>query len=286
MFHCCNRAGKLSCSPHRFRFALLAGILFSLGSAGFGADTQPSIGNSERQARAKAPSAAPIVFTGSSSIAYWETLADDMKPLRVINSAFGGAQYTELLNGIDDLVVAYHPRAVVVYAGDNDLVSSSRKTPESVAGQVRLFVELVHAALPDTWVYVLSIKPSYSRWHAWPKMQKANELIEEYLRTQDRARFIDVATPMFTADGKLPRDLFVGDGLHPTYKCYQMWASIIRPVLLERFGALKSSLQSPIPPLRPKIEKNAARPAAWQDAVKGKALGSGVPRENLTASRN
>lgn len=187
-----------------------------------------------------------VVFTGSSSIAYWDTLEDDMKPLKVINTAIGGAQYTELIDNVDDLVIAFHPNAVVVYAGDNDLVSPSRKTPESVAGEVQTFVKMVHAKLPNTWIYVLSIKPSYLRAHAWPKMKEANQLIEEFLRTQDRAQFIDVASPMFDANGDLPHDLFIADRLHPSAKCYALWSTIVKPILLERLRPSKASLRYPM----------------------------------------
>lgn len=176
-----------------------------------------------------------IVFTGASSIAYWDSLSDDMKPLPVANSAFGGAQYTDLIPHLDDLVFAYHPSAVVVYAGDNDLAPGSSKTPKDVANNVAQFVQGVHAKLPDTWIYVLSIKPSPARWSAWHKMRDANQLVQDFLRTQNRAQYIDVATPMFQPNGDLPRDLFVRDGLHPSAKCYALWTSIIKPVLLSRF---------------------------------------------------
>jgi lysophospholipase L1-like esterase len=42
---------------------------------------------------------------------------------------------------------------------------------------------------------------------------------------------------MFDAHGNLPADLFVSDGLHPSPKCYALWTSIIKPVLLQRFGS-------------------------------------------------
>jgi lysophospholipase L1-like esterase len=235
--------------PDRFQFML--GLLMlvvgfnELPSTVLANEGEPSIRSFERQGKAKAALPGRIVFTGSSSIAYWSSLVDDMKPLKVINSAFGGAQYTEIIDYADDLVIAYHPSAVVVYAGDNDLASPSRKTPQNVASEVRQFVEIVHSKLPETWIYVLSIKPSYARWHAWPKMKEADHLIQEFLRTQDHAQFIDVASPMFDARGDLPRDLFVGDGLHPSAKCYAMWTSIIKPILLNRFGPSKTSLRNP-----------------------------------------
>jgi hypothetical protein len=72
-------------------------------------------------------------------------------------------------------------------------------------------------------------------------MQEANQLIKDYVRTQQRVEYVDVATPMFYGQEKPPRDLFVGDGLHPTAKCYALWTSIVRPVLMRRFGAKAAS---------------------------------------------
>jgi hypothetical protein len=60
---------------------------------------QPPLSTSEDQERAKTVSAATVVFTGSSSIAYWETLEDDMKPLKVINTAKTSLGYPATLWG-------------------------------------------------------------------------------------------------------------------------------------------------------------------------------------------
>lgn len=201
-----------------------------------------SAGGLQGKSRTNVPG--PIVFTGSSSIAYWDSLAKDMKPLAVVNSAFGGAEYSDLLDRLDELVFAYHPSVVVVYAGDNDLAAGSRKTPQSVAMDVRQFVTRVQSKLPGSWVYVLSIKPSYARWNSWHKMKEANQMIQEFLRTRERTQYIDVASPMFDASGNLPRDLFISDGLHPAAKCYAIWISVIKPVLLERFGTGPNSSRS------------------------------------------
>jgi lysophospholipase L1-like esterase len=197
---------------------------------------ESSIRKFEEMDKLNPPKPGGIVFTGSSSIVRWATLLDDMKPLPVINRAFGGSQYSDVNEFAKRIVTVYRPSAVVVYAGDNDLAEKSPKTPESVAGDVRQFVQIVRTDLPDTWIYVLSIKPSELRWKQWPNMKAANQMIQEFLRTQQRAQYIDVATPMFDGQGNLPEDLFVADGLHPTPKCYVIWTSIIKPVLMKRFG--------------------------------------------------
>ena len=199
-----------------------------------------------------------IVFTGSSSIAYWSSLVEDMKPLAVINRGFGGSEYTDVNHYADRIVIAYHPAAVVVYAGDNDLASPGRKSAQSVAQDVQQFVQIVHAKLPQTWIFVLSIKPSIARWNVWPEMKQANQLIHDFLRTQDHAAFIDVASPMLDQRGRLSDGLFVADGLHPSAKCYALWTSLVKPILLERFASSRSQLFSPQE--RPKAA-DAAAPA-------------------------
>ncbi len=132
-----------------------------------------------------------------------------MKPLDVINRGFGGSQYSDLNQYANRIVIAYRPSAVVVYEGDNDLAAGSSKTPESVAKEARVFTEIIHSALPQTWIYIISIKPSKSRLNEWPKMRAANRMIREFASTAERVRYIDVASAMLDTQGNLQADLFV-----------------------------------------------------------------------------
>src|SRR4029077_11236174 len=202
---------------------------------------EPAIRDFEDQDKVHPPKPGCIVFTGSSSFRIWDTLVSDMKPLDVINRGFGGSEFSDLDLYANRIVTAYRPRAVVVYEGDNDLAEGSSKTPEMVAGDFRKFVQTVHAALPNTWIYILAIKPSKLRWNEWPRMKTANKLMQDYAATQNRVQYIDIATSMFDANGNLPRDLFKSDGLHPTPKLYAMWTAIIKPILLQRFGTGKDA---------------------------------------------
>ena len=214
---------------------------------------EPAIRDFEEQDKVHPPKPGCIVFAGSSSLRFWDTLVSDMKPLDVVNRGFGGSEFSDLDLYAKRIVVAYRPSAVVVYEGDNDLAQRSPKTPEMVAADFRNFVQIVHSSLPNTWIYVLSIKPSYLRWNEWPKMKAANKLMQDYAATQPRVQYIDISAPMFEAAEKPPRDLFKADGLHPTPKLYAMWTSIIKPVLLQRFGPAQASA----------FESHSAR---WMDA--------------------
>jgi lysophospholipase L1-like esterase len=225
-------------------------VLFGLGARAFlpsvlAQGWEPVIRDFEEQDKAHPPRAGGIVFAGSSSFRFWDTLVSDMKPLDVINRGFGGSEFSDLDMYANRIVIAYRPRAVVVYEGDNDLAEGSSKTPEMVAGDFRTFVQTVHAALPDTWIYILAIKPSKLRWNQWPQMKAANKLMQDYAATQKNVQYIDIATSMFDANGNLPRDLFKFDGLHPTAKLYAMWTAIIKPILLKRFGPPINASRSP-----------------------------------------
>jgi len=253
--------------PFRRRALLWSALCLGIVAFGFrefrttvlAQEWESSIRAFERQDKIHPVPMGGIVFTGSSSIAYWSSLVDDMKPLAVINRGFGGSEYTDVNHYADRIVIAYRPAAVVVYAGDNDLASPGRKTAQTVAQDVQQFIQIVHAKLPETWVFVVSIKPSILRWNAWPEMKQANQLILNFLRTQDHAAYIDVASPMLNERGSLSTDLFVGDGLHPSAKCYALWTSIIKPILLQRFAPSRSSTQFPTPQDHPRTA-NAGAP--------------------------
>ena len=147
------------------------------------ASWEPTIQKFEQADKANPPKPGMIVFAGSSSFARWSTLVDDMKPLDVINRGFGGSQMSDLDYYAKRIVNVYRPKAVVVYEGDNDLASTSPKTPEMVADGFRQFVQIVRADLPDTWIYFISIKPSKLRWNEWPKMKAANSMIRDFAQT-------------------------------------------------------------------------------------------------------
>jgi lysophospholipase L1-like esterase len=134
-------------------------------------------------------------------------------------------------------VIPYRPRAVVLYAGENDMSWPWSKSSDTVLQDLQQFVKTVHSALPDAWIYYISLKPNPARWRNWPVFDGANRKIESWCLTEDHVRFIDVSAAMLDAHGNARRELFRRDGLHMNAQGYALWTSIIRPILLERFGA-------------------------------------------------
>ena len=89
-----------------------------------------------------------IVFTGSSSITFWETLEQDMAPLPVINRGLGGSKIHQVIHYADRIVIPYHPRAVVLFAGTNDIAGSKPKTARQVFDGYLAVVKTVQRRCP------------------------------------------------------------------------------------------------------------------------------------------
>jgi lysophospholipase L1-like esterase len=233
------------------RLALGAGALVALGLAGLAGGWlwlhwyvrasqdavffDDEIAAFEAADRAEPPPERPIVFVGSSSIRLWDTLAEDMAPLPVLNRGFGGSQLAHVVHFAERAVLRYRPRAVVLYAGDNDLDARTGKRAPDVVRDFEAFVGLVHAAVPDARVYYLAIKPSRMRWERWPEMRAANEAIAARCAADPRLAFLDTATPMLATGEPPARRLFVFDGLHLSAEGYALWTGVVKPRLLADF---------------------------------------------------
>jgi len=181
------------------------------------------------QDRKNPPPQNAILFIGSSSIRLWHTLAQDLAPLPLINRGFGGSHAEHAVHFIDEIVLPYRPRTIVFYEGDNDLAAGV--SPEAFLAQCRQFAEKVHAALPKTRIYFLSIKPSGLRYPLWPQMQVANRLLQQFAAEHDYLDFIDVSTAMHDSLGQLRADIFMPDRLHLNAKGYEIWTRIVRQKL-------------------------------------------------------
>ena len=172
-----------------------------------------------------------IVLTGSSSFARWNTMEADLAPLTVIPRGFGGSTMADLLHYVDRVVLKYKPRAVVIYEGDNDTFYGV--APSTIAGQLKEVIAKINTALPDTRVYVLSVKPSLSRVSVWDKAQETTALYKQVIASDSRLHFIDVATPFLKANGQVMDDVFIDDGLHLNDKGNRIWAAAIKTVLMK-----------------------------------------------------
>ncbi len=190
-----------------------------------------------------------VVFLGSSSVRRWEGLARDYADYAPLQRGVGGAQLGELAGFTRELVVRHAPRAVVVYAGTNDLALGV--PPAVVLERLRCLRRRLGEGLgPATPVLFVSVVPAPSRWAAWPTARAFNASVAALAVGDPGLVYVDVATP-FLATGSPPdASLFVADGLHLTERGYALWSGPIRAALEDAVRPLppSSSAASGLPP--------------------------------------
>ncbi len=182
----------------------------------------------EKQDQEAPPPENGILFLGSSTIRKWD-LEKWFPKLPTINRGFGGSHIADSLYYAKRIVIPYQPRAIVFYAGDNDI--NVGKSPQQVFSDFKKFVNKIHDSLQETRILFIAIKPSISRWDKVNPMRQANEMIQTYCRKHPRLFYVDIDTPMIGEDGKPKEQLFLEDGLHLNQKGYRLWTQKIRPFL-------------------------------------------------------
>lgn len=189
---------------------------------------EPAIQAFESADRQSQPEPGQILFLGSSSIRGWD-LEKYFPDLDTINRGFGGSQISDSVYFFDRLVTPYRPRAIVFYAGDNDIAVG--KSPQEVLRDYQRFVERTETNLEGTEIIFIAIKPSIRRWHLIDDMREANRLIQEFSENKPHLHYLDIDAPMIGSDGKPRPELFVEDGLHLSHAGYQSWSDILSPLL-------------------------------------------------------
>jgi lysophospholipase L1-like esterase len=179
----------------------------------------------EKRQSENPPAKGGIVFAGSSSIRLWD-LSKSFPGWDATNSGFGGSEVRDSTLFADRLILKHEPRAIVFYAGDNDVANN--RTPDQVRDDFKAFVAAVHKALPKTRIHFIAIKPSVARWKRYETIRKANSLVKEFTATDDRLGFIDIAPLMLGSDGQPRPELFVKDGLHLSAKGYELWTETVK----------------------------------------------------------
>ncbi len=169
-----------------------------------------------------------IVFTGSSYIRKWTTLATDFPGMPVVNRGFGGCHLADVYAYADRIVIPYAPREVVVYAGGNDI--NSGMAPELVFGDFVALMTKLRQALPRVKLVFISCPPSPKRWTQTDKIKTVNHLIAGYCQKHD-ITFVDTFSLMLGADGRPKPEIYGTDQLHMNETGYGIWRQAVAPFL-------------------------------------------------------
>jgi lysophospholipase L1-like esterase len=196
---------------------------------------EPEIAAFERADRESPAPRDAILFVGSSSIRFWDGLAEDMAPLNVIRRGFGGAKLSDLLHYSDRIIVPYTPRAIVIHAGGNelnDLPGNRLRTPEEAQTDFRSLVARIRARLPSVPIYYLALRPS--------RLPGARDLflrlVREDCEAQPGLHYLDAGAGLALADGTPDPRLIRWDRIHLNREGYKAWAPPVRDRLLRDLG--------------------------------------------------
>ena len=171
----------------------------------------------------------PIVFVGSSIFHRWTALERQMNPLPVINIAFDGAQTDDWNRLIDMRVIPLKPRVIAYYCGSNDIDAGDSAV--RIVGRIRLFIDRVTKALPETRIVFVSVNRAPEKRDRWDVVDDINGQMRKYAERNPRVQFVDVNPALANADGSPRMELFMNDQLHLRPPAYEAFAKILKPVL-------------------------------------------------------
>jgi len=198
------------------------------------------IQNFKKQDSIHFPPKNAILLIGSSSFTKWTDVQDYFPGYTIINRGFGGSILLDQIRYANDIIFPYQPKQIVIYCGENDLASSDTVTAQMVFDRFKELYKMIREKT-NVPVAFVSLKPSPSRRHLFPKMHEANQLIREFIDLQKSAldsqpvniEFIDVNQKMLNESGQPMPEIFLNDSLHMNAKGYAIWQKEIQPYLIK-----------------------------------------------------
>ena len=180
-----------------------------------------------------------ILLIGSSSFTMWKDVQNYFPGYTIVNRGFGGSTLSDQIRYANDIIFPYEPKQIVIYCGENDLASSDTVTSAMVVDRFRRLFGIIREKTSASVAYI-SMKPSPSRRHLFPKMLEANKLIKDFILANNNligntspSTYIDVNSKMLNALGEPIPEIFLDDSLHMNEKGYAIWKKEIEPYLIK-----------------------------------------------------
>ncbi len=217
-------------------FTLICFIALGSSRGAFGADAHHNFGIWEGEIaafeasdRTNPPPKHGVLFTGSSTIRKWTTLAKDFPGQPVIGRGVGGSEVVDITHFADRIVFPYEPRMIFFRSGGNDIAAG--ESVSNVFADYKEFVATVHAKLPQTEIVFISWSATPARWKQNGQEQEYNKLVRDYTAGLSYLKYCETSDMVLGADGKPRAELFVADGLHFNAAGYKLLAERVRPFL-------------------------------------------------------
>ena len=184
-----------------------------------------------------------VLFLGSSSIRRWESLTRDFADYQVIQHGMGGAVFSDINQLFEDVAVVHNPRAVVLWAGVNDLYGY--QTADYVMEQFTQFIATFTNRLPSAKLFYLGI-PRNPEFAGTPTRNteriSVNTRIAGFIATNNNPNlhFVDLPsafdglqdTSVTTTTDPTFLWAYQVDSAHPNQAGYAIWKTLIRNALV------------------------------------------------------
>lgn len=156
-----------------------------------------------------------------------------------VNCGISGFNAAGWLNFIDEGVLKYKPKKVVLMIGTNDLHEDLLNSPLEIARNVKRLCEMITYNLEETQIILVSTLPcvesirSHTVTHLGIRsneaIMKLNELYQRLIRFENGC-YVDAYSHFFDENNQVIEDYFE-DGLHLSTKGYKRFTEIIKEVL-------------------------------------------------------
>jgi len=177
-----------------------------------------------------------VMFAGSSSIRLWSSLGTDMTPYNVIQRGYGGAKLSDFAVYADRIIYPHKTSAIVLFIANDITGRDKDKSPLEVSQLFRKTLYIIRRKYTKTPVFWIAITPTGARWHVWPEIKEANELIRKVCKKHENTYYIDTEIAFLTPSGLPNKDLFLEDNLHLNEAGYKVWTGIIKNELNNVLG--------------------------------------------------
>ena len=169
-----------------------------------------------------------VLFLGSSSFRLWDTIHEDLAPVKVVKRAYGGARFRDLAIYTPELIAGLRfSKAVIFIANDITGKDSEDTDPQTTSKLARLVIAQLRSEHPEVPIHLVAVTPTPVRYKHWPRIQVTNRMLRKIAETTPGVFYIPTAYAFLDRDGHPRAELFKEDRLHLNSIGYQIWARIL-----------------------------------------------------------
>ena len=169
-----------------------------------------------------------VLFLGSSSFRLWDTIDEDLAPVKIVKRAYGGARFRDLAIYTPELIAGLRfSKAVIFIANDITGKENEDTDPETTSKLARLVIAQLRSEHPEVPIHLVAVTPTPVRYKHWPRIQVTNLMLRKIAETTPGVFYIPTAYAFLDRDGHPRAELFKEDRLHLNSIGYQIWARIL-----------------------------------------------------------